>query len=85
MASEPESKCLHTPSSASSEQLSPGQEQIREGCKYIDAAAVLSKATQPVFLESELLFDHPEWMCDHGADACLCSLDPPVSGKSSPV
>ncbi len=33
---------------------------ISLGCQHMDLAAVLGQATQPGFLEAELLIDHPE-------------------------
>ena len=42
-----------SPSSECREQLTPRQEQIRQGCQHIDLAAVLGQATQPGLLKAE--------------------------------
>ena len=51
----------------------PGTDWSR--CYHIYLVAVLGHPTQSGFLESELLFDHPERVFDLGADVCLGSLD----------
>jgi hypothetical protein len=51
------------------------QEQIRQRCQHIDFAAVLGQATQPGFLETELVFNHSERVLDLGADMCLGRFD----------
>ena len=37
----------------------------------IDLARVLGQTTQPGLPKAELLFDHPEWVFDPGADVGL--------------
>ena len=49
--------------------------KIGQSGQHIDLAVILCQATQSGFFKAELLFDHPEWVLDLGADVCLCSLD----------
>ena len=59
-------------------------EQVREGCQYVDLAAVLEHAAQAGFLETELPLDHPERMFAFRTDVGLGGFDqiiqPPLRG-----
>ena len=55
--------------------MATSEKQIGQCGHHINLASILGQATQSGLFKAELLFDHPEWVLDLGADVCLCSLD----------
>ena len=55
--------------------MATSEKQIGQCGHHINLASILGQASQSGLLKAELLFDHPEWVLNLGADVCLGSLD----------